>query len=197
MSNEKLLALPTYNEELEKWIIEVEVDGEVMPVGRTIDKELEIFKVCEYDSIKEAEAWIKQHSDKFKLCKEVKTKKCPVCKRDIEESELGSYKCLCGYREFKASVENTSRQREEVHELKTLPKYFKEVVEGSKTFEVRKDDRDFQVGDWLKLREYNSTKKKYTGDYLMTVITYILGRNEDEKIYVPDGYVILGIKVGI
>lgn len=25
-------------------------------------------------------------------------------------------------------------------------------------------------------------------------ITYILGRNEDEKIFVPEGYVILGVK---
>lgn len=84
-----------------------------------------------------------------------------------------------------------------VHELKTLPKYFKKLVDHSKSFEVRKDDRNFQVGDWLKLREYDIENKKYTGDYLMAKILYILGRNEDEKIFVPNGYVILGLEMGI
>lgn len=78
-----------------------------------------------------------------------------------------------------------------VHELKTLPKYFKAVKLGHKTFEVRKDDRDFQVGDDLCLREWDGG---YTGNETGKIITYILGREEDEKQFVPDGYVILGIK---
>jgi len=83
-----------------------------------------------------------------------------------------------------------------VHELKTLPKFFKEVVEGRKPFEVRKDDRDYQVGDLLKLNEFDPEKQKYTGCYAWQQIVYILGRNEDEKIFVPDGYVILSLKEG-
>ena len=78
------------------------------------------------------------------------------------------------------------------HELKTLPKYYKAVVKGEKTFEVRKDDRDFQVGDKLTLKKYNNGRWLLE-DTTMT-ITYILGRHEDEKIFVEDGYVILGIK---
>ncbi|HGS9342764.1 DUF3850 domain-containing protein [Clostridioides difficile] len=31
-----------------------------------------------------------------------------------------------------------------IHELKILPQYFKEVVNGNKNFEVRKNDRSFK-----------------------------------------------------
>ena len=57
---------------------------------------------------------------------------------------------------------------------------------------IRKDDRDFQVGDTLRLMRYTDG----TYDYAIcdVKITYILGRNEDEKLYVQEGYVILGIK---
>ena len=78
------------------------------------------------------------------------------------------------------------------HELKTLLKYFKAVINGNKTFEVRKDDRDYQVGDELLLRKYDNGQ--YLVDNYRCRITYILGRNEDEKIFVSDGYVILGIR---
>lgn len=79
-----------------------------------------------------------------------------------------------------------------IHELKTESKYFKEVCKGKKTFEVRKDDRPFKVGDTLKLIEYENGRLQYAE--CDVTITYILGRNEDEKKYVPEGYVILGIK---
>lgn len=77
------------------------------------------------------------------------------------------------------------------HELKTIPKYFNAVREGRKTFEVRKDDRNFQVGDTLNLRKYEDGM---CSDSCTVRITYILGRKNDEKIYVPEGYVILGIR---
>ena len=40
-----------------------------------------------------------------------------------------------------------------IHELKTYPKYFQETIEGNKPFEIRKDDRDFHVGDVLKMKK--------------------------------------------
>jgi len=72
-----------------------------------------------------------------------------------------------------------------------LHKYFNAVLDGDKTFEVRKDDRDFQVEDYVELEKWDG---EYKGKSIIKQITYILGREEDEKIYVPDGYVILGIK---
>lgn len=38
------------------------------------------------------------------------------------------------------------------HRLKILPEYLDRIVSGQKRFEIRKDDRDFQVGDWLHLK---------------------------------------------
>lgn len=39
------------------------------------------------------------------------------------------------------------------HELKTWSEHFEEVFMGRKTYEVRKNDRDFKVGDMLILQE--------------------------------------------
>ena len=76
-----------------------------------------------------------------------------------------------------------------IHELKILPEYFEAVCKGSKTFEVRRDDRGFEVGDIIKLKEW--TKGKYTGREITVKVTYIL-RDSD---YCKDGYCILGTRL--
>jgi hypothetical protein len=66
------------------------------------------------------------------------------------------------------------------HEPKIWPVYFDAIERGDKTFEVRKNDRDFQAGDTLVLREYDPTKAfspppdAYTGRSLSRVVTYVL-----------------------
>ncbi len=75
------------------------------------------------------------------------------------------------------------------HSLKTSPEYFNAVVDGSKNFEVRKNDRNFQVGDSLILKEWDGSE--YTGRIIKKEITYILDHTSG---YVLEGYVVMGIK---
>lgn len=77
-----------------------------------------------------------------------------------------------------------------IHELKEHPEFFEDVISGKKTFEVRKADRDFKVGDLLALNEYNPDAKKYTNRCCLVYVDYIL----DDSNYCKDGYVILNIK---
>jgi glyoxylate utilization-related uncharacterized protein len=60
------------------------------------------------------------------------------------------------------------------HELKCLPEYFNEILEGRKKFEVRINDRDFRAGDFLVLREYSAQSEEYTGAVVARRVTYIL-----------------------
>ena len=52
---------------------------------------------------------------------------------------------------------------EKTHDLKTWPEYFAEIATGNKTFELRKNDRNFEPGDVLILQEWNPETKDYTG----------------------------------
>jgi len=61
-----------------------------------------------------------------------------------------------------------------VHELKTWPEFFALVVNGNKNFELRPDDRGFEVGDVLWLREWLPAEKKYTGRYRFCWVDYVL-----------------------
>ena len=74
------------------------------------------------------------------------------------------------------------------HYLKILPDYYDHVKSGDKTFEVRLNDRDYQVNDVLHLQEF--TEGEYTGRELVKVVSYILN-NPD---YCKEGYVILALK---
>jgi ASC-1-like (ASCH) protein len=78
-----------------------------------------------------------------------------------------------------------------IHELKTWPEYFQEVFAGRKTFEVRKNDRDFKKGDILILLEFDPNTNEYTGGRVRRKVTYIL---EGGNFGVEFGYVIMAIK---
>lgn len=44
------------------------------------------------------------------------------------------------------------------HQLKTWPQFYNRVADGSKTFEVRNNDRGFQMGDLVELHEWDPEK---------------------------------------
>jgi len=75
-----------------------------------------------------------------------------------------------------------------IHVLKTIQPYFDYVDLGNKTFEVRKNDRDFKVGDIMALMEYE--KGVVSGKQINCIITYIL----DNQDFCKEGYVVIGFK---
>ena len=84
-----------------------------------------------------------------------------------------------------------------IHELKCLKEFFEEIIVGDKRFEVRKNDRDYKVGDYLAINEVvedllqdDEAELVYTGRSAMFKIIYIM----DNTQYTKTGYVILGIE---
>jgi hypothetical protein len=76
------------------------------------------------------------------------------------------------------------------HELKCHPKYMPRLADGSKTFEIRKNDRDFQVGDTLILKEYDPADGwPDHGSYMTLVFTVTYVSSEHQQ----NGYVVLGL----
>jgi hypothetical protein len=85
------------------------------------------------------------------------------------------------------------------HELKTDPDTFDEVVGKTKSFEIRFDDRGYQVGDHLRLRKTRDTGEEmkggmpltFTGDETTREVSQILRG----PIYgLKAGWVIMSIK---
>lgn len=60
------------------------------------------------------------------------------------------------------------------HELKVWPACFAAVESSAKPFDVRENDRHFQLGDLLLLREYEPESEQYSGRTLTRWISYIL-----------------------
>jgi hypothetical protein len=95
-----------------------------------------------------------------------------------------------------------------LHELKTDKSVFQAVLDNNKTFEVRKNDREFKEGDelWLKETVYTGAEMgrkhngafpgkmvdgkplKYTGRMIAVTVTYIL---HGPAYGLRDGYCIM------
>lgn len=58
------------------------------------------------------------------------------------------------------------------HELKTWPVPFQAMWHGDKLYEIRKNDRNFAVGDKLILREWDSANE-YSGFAIIGMVTYM------------------------
>lgn len=56
---------------------------------------------------------------------------------------------------------------------KTWPKYFQEILDGKKNFELRLADFDLKEGDILILEEYNPETKEYTGRTIRKRVNFI------------------------
>lgn len=81
------------------------------------------------------------------------------------------------------------------HLLKTWPIFFKDGLLGKKNFEIRKNDRDYKVGDIIISSEFDPIFKNFTGMKYRRVITYILKSEDIPKNFgLQHGYCILELK---
>lgn len=98
------------------------------------------------------------------------------------------------------------------HELKTWPIFYNAILDGTKTFECRKNDRDFKVGDTLVLKEFDPeapvytsncksgncrpprktgmTTPKYTGRQITKQVSFVL---KGEEFGIKDGFAVMGL----
>jgi len=60
------------------------------------------------------------------------------------------------------------------HDLKSWPEFFQPIMSGEKTFDVRRDDRHFNVGDVLRIREWDDRRGIYTGRQVTKRVTYVM-----------------------
>jgi hypothetical protein len=70
-----------------------------------------------------------------------------------------------------------------IHEVKIEPRFLDRINSGQKRFEIRNDDRDYQVGDWMRLTSCD-------GEFLAVKIIY------KSTFMQREGYCVLGFTVG-
>jgi hypothetical protein len=85
------------------------------------------------------------------------------------------------------------------HDLKCWPSFFDKIEDGTKTFDVRQDDREekFQIGDQLRLQEWKpddngSGKGDYTGRELTVEVTYVMRGRANNPI--AEGFCVMAVR---
>ncbi len=82
-----------------------------------------------------------------------------------------------------------AQPEEKVHEVKLAAMYYDDVKDGKKTFELKKNDRNYKEGDKLHMLEFKDGR--HTGRTISADIVYLL----EEYTGLTEGYCILGIRV--
>ncbi len=79
-----------------------------------------------------------------------------------------------------------------IHKLKTVNPYFNDIWNRIKNFDVRLNDRDFKINDYVLLREFDTTTlNKYLFREILCRIYYIF---EDSK-FLKKNIIIIGIHI--
>lgn len=63
-----------------------------------------------------------------------------------------------------------------IHTIKIYPQWFDRIANGTKRVEIRRADRDYQIGDQLVMREIESTMlcDRYTEREVTVDVTHVL-----------------------
>jgi hypothetical protein len=77
------------------------------------------------------------------------------------------------------------------HTLKCWPEHYAAIDSGAKTCELRLNDRPYQRGDALLLKEWEPIENAYTGRELRVRITHVLSGGP----WLAPGYVALSIRL--
>ena len=109
-------------------------------------------------------------------------------KEDGEEAQIPGQDTVENHKEWMPD-ESISGQQSTVHQIKLKSQYFKDVADGKKTFELRKNDRGYRIGDVLDMREIEDGEE--TGQHVRAEITYMLENYEG----IEEGYCILAIRL--
>lgn len=81
---------------------------------------------------------------------------------------------------------DASESGQRIHQIRLSSQYFDDVCSGKKSFEFRKNDRNYKVGDILEMTEFKDGKN--TGRMVRVIVTYFL----DGFTGMEDDYCILG-----
>lgn len=150
----------------------------------------------------------KETYEEYKEKGEISTKKVKEKKKEekLNQEETGEIPGQQNLFNFSVSREEQEAKNEEpaeseetkkpgktekkAHWLKTEIKYFEAVEAGTKTFEYRINDRDFQPGDKVVLLEYDTESECLTGRQIEKTITYVL---QGGIVGVPKTYCVFSI----
>jgi hypothetical protein len=86
-----------------------------------------------------------------------------------------------------------------VHTVKSWSHFYDAIVEGKKLHDLRKDDRNYKVGDTLILCRYDIKTGEYTGEQCWRKISYITSNKYPcaySSAVLPHEYVILSLYEG-
>lgn len=76
-----------------------------------------------------------------------------------------------------------------IHRLKTWSEHFRRVDVGSKSFEIRYDDRGYEEGDYLVLDEWDQDRCAYTtAKPIVRIVTCVV-----RGFGLHEGYVAMGV----
>lgn len=84
------------------------------------------------------------------------------------------------------------------HIVKSWSHFYEAIREGLKKHDLRKNDRDYQIGDILVLQKYDMTRGVYTGDELRARVTYMTSTRFPcaySSAVLPADYVILSLEL--
>jgi hypothetical protein len=99
---------------------------------------------------------------------------------------------------YNAPAQKTAGATMTIHDLKSWSQFFQPIKSGAKKHDLRKNDRQFKVGDLCRLREYDFAKGEYTNDEVTAEVTFITDKQFPcafSSAVLPPDYCILSLEV--